>query len=259
MINREGNVTFKLLLIFLLSGLSTNFSFGQKLVKADQFIFDPSVAGFEEKILSQFIEDIGIVSLGKNRNENKGWFSYILELRKPDLESVWKTTLQVNDRENFLQMKVEESWIALLSVIHNEKQKQSQLQVTFFSLEDGTLLQEEILSEHTVQPWQQEYEKGAVKQNFENIILSGNKEFTTPLEYRYYLSSSPDNQKYLAYQYDFSQNDLFAEAIIFNEQWQEEKKIRLPIDKGYLNAGLYINNSGKIFLLNTRHYCRYPV
>jgi hypothetical protein len=230
----------------------SNFSFAQKLVKTDQFILDPSIGGFEEQILSQYIEGIGLINLGKNKAETKGWNSYILELRKPDLETVWKTSLKVSLQENFLQMKVDKSRIALVSVLHNEKQKHSQLQVTFISLDDGSLLQEKILSEHDILPWQEDYDKGGVKQTFEWIILSGNARFTTPLEYRYNLSFSPDNQKSIAYRYDFSLPDLYAEAIIFDDQWQEEKRVTLPIDKGYLNSGIFINNTGKLFLLNSK-------
>lgn len=243
----------KLFLFFLPGAFSYSFAFGQKLVKADQFIFDPTITAYEKSILSVNLKEKGVLNLGKNSTGGKGGYSYTLELRKPDLQTVWETVFRVPAHENFLKMRVEDSRIALISVIHDEKQKQCQLQVTFYDMESGELMQEKILSENTIQPWQEVYEKGGIKQTFENIIESGyKKDFTTPLEYRYYVSFSPDNQKLLAYYFDFSQSELYAEAIIFNDQWEEEKRKRLPIDKGFLNSGISINNTGNLFLLNTK-------
>jgi hypothetical protein len=222
-------------------------------IKSNPFFLDPSIAGNDENNLSEFVEGMGIINFGIHQLDGKNWSTYLLELRRPDLDVVWQTPVRVKSNENFLHLKVNDDQVGLISVLFDEKLKQSQLHLSLYNLEDGSLVKESVLSEHIIQPWQEEPDKGARKQNFENIILSGLKtEGVAPLEYRYYLTLSPDKEKLLAYRYDYSQQTLYAEATIFNNEWQEEKKVKLPIDKNFVNTGLFLNNSGKIFLLNSR-------
>jgi hypothetical protein len=127
-----------------------------------------------------------------------------------------------------------------------------QRQTKIMAFRNGDPRQRILIDSATVDRWLDAPEKGKVHQDFETSIRTAGKanEFP-PLEYQYQVQFSPDSRKALVYRYDYSQPTLLADVTIVDEQLQVLRRFQLPIDPYMTNRGLFINNRGDIFILNT--------
>lgn len=233
--------------------LSTDYTFGQRLMKAENFIINTPFLEPEERILSQRTGSEGIITIAKNKGTTKGASLYFLEHRKTDLSLKWSTPVRISDTENILHLKILDQQVVLFTVIHNERQKHTTLRADIYNKEDGQLITEKVLLEHDIDPWLASENKGAVVRNLDAYIISGsNKGYVTPLEYRYSLSFSPDSSLLLFYKYDFSEANLLAEGYVFDQSLTLVKNAVLPIDKGFINYGLSLSPEGNIYILNAK-------
>ena len=126
----------------------------------------------------------------------------------------------------------------LKAVQYNQATKKQTAAVTIDSVKIGN--------------WQNNADKGLVRQSFENSVMSGKPQNEQiPLEYQYQVSSSPDNKTVLGYRYDYSQPTLYIQTILLDSNLQKQTSVQLPVDEGLINHQVFINNRKDIFLLHT--------
>jgi hypothetical protein len=193
------------------------------------------------------------VMLSKTKGNFQGESSYQLEKYDRELSQKFKTPLVCPDEEDYKELFYNGTDIILFSVVHEENKKTSKLVATIFDAQSGSLKERKTVFERTVGEWQDAMGKGVVKSTFENEIASSlSKNSVTNLAYQYQIRYSPDNSKILVYAYDYSQKNLLAEVKILNSADLSEKHSGVvPVDAGFINYGIYPNNRGEIFILNS--------
>ncbi|MES2731046.1 MAG: hypothetical protein V4714_04830 [Bacteroidota bacterium] len=142
--------------------------------------------------------------------------------------------------------------LVLFSVVADTRSKRSILKVSGFDASQGKDLWHKNLDSNQVHSWLALAGKGAVAQSFENAVangLRGNE--AIPLEYQYLTSFSPDGNRILVYTYDYSQKSLLARTSLFDRDWRLVHHENIRLDKQAINYGLFVNNEGSIFILNT--------
>jgi hypothetical protein len=206
------------------------------------------------------LNDAEFVLLSKVKGHLHGESSYQLEKYDKDLGTKFKTPLICPGDEDFKEMFFNGTDIILFSVIHDEVLKKSKLMAYSFDLATGVKKADKVLQERTVADWMEVQGKGAVKTNFDNEICSTlAKHFTTNFEYQYQIKYSPDKSKILVYIFDYGQKNLQAEIKIFDNKLNELQGGIIPIDNGFINYGIYPNNKGDIYILNSERTGRIVV
>ncbi|MDQ3394311.1 MAG: hypothetical protein M3512_09410 [Bacteroidota bacterium] len=226
---------------------------GQSFIKADDFVIKTPFLEPEDRILSQSIGKQGFVTIAKSKGTTKGDSYYILQHRRPDLSKKWSKEMRLASNENILHLRIIDEQVVIFTVIHDEKFKKTTLHADYYHLVDGNQISEKILLEHNIGQWNASENKGGLHKDFNSYILSGTKKgYVTPLEYRYYIASSPDDSLIMFYKFDFSQSALMVEAFVYNNELKLIKEGILPVDKGYLNHGLQLSLAGNIYMLNSK-------
>lgn len=191
------------------------------------------------------------VSLAKTKGK-MGKSEYVLEKYTTKLERKWEVPISFEADKNFINFY--HHWtnkIGLLIEEHNLSQNKATLHLLFYSLENGQFLEDKIIHEYTVSDYKVGFGKAAVKEKFDNTIagalMSG---YLTPLQYQFHLKFSPDNKKIISYIFDYGQTSLIADTKIYNDDFIAIDSGKVPIDKGYINYNIALNNSGDVFILN---------
>lgn len=198
------------------------------------------------------LSDAEFVLLSKVKGHMHGESGYQLEKFDRDLGQKFKVPIVCTHEEDFKEMFYNGTDILLFSVIHNETQKTSKLIVYLFDPVTGAKKSDKVLQEHTIGDWMDAQGKGAVKTSFDNEICSSlAKHFTSGFEYQYQIKYSPDKTKILVYTFDYSQKNLTAIGKIFDNKFNEIQQGIIPIDNGFINYGIYPNNKGDLFILNS--------
>jgi hypothetical protein len=92
--------------------------------------------------------------------------------------------------------------------------------------------------------------KGAVRQSFQNALLSGQPK-RYPFEYQYETRTSPDGRLHLIYRYDYSQPVLLAKGKVLNADFSVKQTFEMPVDDGLIVHGHWLNNQGDVFAVYT--------
>lgn len=197
------------------------------------------------------LKDNSFVSITKTKGNIGGDAEYVLEKYKGDLSSVFKTAISVPGNEERKEMFQSGNDLIVLSVIHDLDHKKSILKACWYDLATGEKKTDKNLHEFQVNPWLADRAKGAVKQSFESYtgVVIG-QQFTTPVQYQYQISFSPDSSKVLAYIFDYSQKNLQATACIFDKDLNKLTEGIVHVDNNFVNYGFYINNGGEVIILN---------
>ena len=200
------------------------------------------------------------VILSKVKGNLHGESVYQLEKYDKDLVQKFKLQLICPHEEEFRKMFFNGKDIFLFSIIHDDTQKKSTLVAYTFDVLTGEKKSQTILNEQTVSEWMEVQAKGAVKTTFENEICSSlAKNFTTPFDYQYQIQYSPDKTKLLVYIFDYSKKNLQVKLKVFDNNLKELQQGIIPIDNGFINYEISINNKGDIFILNSERTGRIVV
>ena len=99
--------------------------------------------------------------------------------------------------------------------------------------------------------WNYHPRKGQVRQSFAEAVASGKpfKERTSPGELQY-AASSPDGSWQLTYAYDHSQPVLVVNGQVRGKNGNQQS-FELPIDDGFTSHGLFLNNAGEVYAIQT--------
>lgn len=246
-----SNLPPLIMLILLFSASAVKELAAQQLVKEKSFIVQTPFLEPDGRKLSLLVKDSLLVNLGKSKGGSRGQSEYLLELRDRNLALQWQVSMHPSPKENFMSLFAAGKTLFIFSVIHDLKGNKAKLKAYHFSMGNGALKQEKILVENKVDPWQDAYGKGGVRMTMQHYIMSGSSHMNlTPLQYQYRLSISPDSSKILAYFYDYSKTTMLAHIAIFDAELKLLQQGQVPVDGGYVNQGVYINNRGELFLLN---------
>lgn len=206
------------------------------------------------------INETEFVLLSKVKGHLHGESTYQLEKFDKDLGAKFKTIIVCPSDEDYKELFFNGIDIILFSVVHDETQKNSKLKAYLFDVATGVKKEDKILVEKAVADWLDAPGKGVVKTTFENEVCSSlPKHFTTNFEYQYQIKYSPDKSKILVYIFDYGQKNLVAELKVFDSKLTELMKGALPIDNGFINYGIYPNNKGEVFILNSERTGRIVV
>ena len=192
------------------------------------------------------------VLLSKVKGGLNGESGYQLEKYDKNLGQKFKTPITCSSDEDYKELFYSGTDIILFSVFHSESQKKAKLMAYVFDAASGAKKSEKVLHEHTIGSWMDAQGKGAVKTTFDNEVISAlSRNFTTYFEYQYQIRYSPDKSKILVYAFDYSQKNLMAEARLFDTQLNETLQGTFSIDNGFINYGIYPNNKGELYILNS--------
>jgi len=198
------------------------------------------------------LSETEFVILSKTKGGLNGESSYQLEKYDKDLGQKFKTAMVCPSEEDYKELFFNGTDIILFSVIHDEAQKKAKLIAYSFDPASGTKKADKVLQEHTVNDWMEVQGKGAVKTTFENEVCSSvARHFITSFDYQYQIQYSPDKNKILTYIFDYSQKSLIAETKIFDKGLNELQQGAFQIDNGFINYGIYPNNQGTLYILNS--------
>ena len=195
------------------------------------------------------ISSTDFVTLAKVKGSQSGKSDFMLERYDASLNTVWQLPLSVESYEDYKDIYFNGKEVVLLSVIHNQSEKKTKLEGYGFDVKDGKELES-----YTVGDWQNNMGKGRVKESFIDVICEhSNQDFITPFEYKHNISFSPDQSKFVSYVYNYGETNLTASVCVYDNSCNLLKKGKVAIDNGFTNHGIYVNNTGDIFILNANN------
>jgi hypothetical protein len=225
--------------------------YGQKLLLSAPFTGNCGFIEPELRPLMVKISETEVVSLVKSKGALNGPSDYLLEKYDLNLKPFWSVPVKAGPDEDFAEIRFNGTDVVVLAVIHEAYRSKSSCKAVFFNPADGSIRQEKVLDERDVAKWSEIKFKGAVRETFSECINSClNQNFITPLEYQYYIRTSPDNKKTIVYSFDYSQKNLIARAKIFDKEFNLLSEGIIPIDNNFINNGIHLNNRGEVFILN---------
>ena len=167
---------------------------------------------------------------------------------------IWSTLISVSASEDFKDLYFNGKDLILLSVIHNEVEKKTQLVAYGYDVKIGSMLWNKELESYIIAPYVEVDHRGSVKESFIDIICEHTTpNFVTPFEYKHNIRFSPDETKFVSYVFDFSQHTLAASITVYDNAGNALKKGKATIDAGYVNHGIFVNNRGELFIVNANN------
>ena len=164
---------------------------------------------------------------------------------------MWSTLVSVAASEDFKDLYFNGKDLVLLSVIHLELEKKTQLVAYGYDVKTGSMLWNKELESYTIAPYVDVEHRGSVKESFIDVICEHTTpSFVTPFEYKHNIRFSPDESKFVSYVFDFSQHALTANVAVYDNAGNALKKGKVTIDPGYVNHGMFVNNRGELFIVN---------
>ncbi|HSZ25721.1 MAG TPA: hypothetical protein VK766_08395 [Cytophagaceae bacterium] len=237
--------------LFFILQISAFCSFGQSVLLSQEFSLGSPFNEPDGRNDITKINTTDIVTIAKVKGNISGKSDFLLERFDENMKSVWKTPLQVEVSEDFKELYFNAKDIVLLSVIHNEKEKKTKLEAYGYDINTGAKIWTKELDTYNVGDWDNHPHKGKVKESFTDIVCEhSNSNFVTPFEYKYNINFSPDGEKFISYVYNYGEKSLTASVSIYDKSCNLIAKGKVSIDDNYVNHGIYINNEGKIFIIN---------
>jgi hypothetical protein len=167
---------------------------------------------------------------------------------------MWSTLISVASSEDFKDLYFNGKDLVLLSVIHLDVEKKTQLVAYGYDVKTGSMIWTKELESYAIAPYVDVEHRGSVKESFIDIICEHTTpSFVTPFEYKHNLRFSPDESKFVSYVFDFSQHTLAASINVYDNAGNVLKKGKVSIDAGYVNHGMFINNRGELFVVNVNN------
>lgn len=211
-----------------------------------------SLSGLQEPEYHQRdlkLENGDIIFVAKTKGaQGSKLATYNIERWSPDLEPIWQQGFTLGQYENIVKIDRLLDNVMVFSVNHNTEKQESDLIVRKYGL-SGIHIVTDTLIKSKIEPWMNYLGKGMVKQGFVDAICSiQNKGYVTPLEYKYYIETSPQKSKVLIYRYDYSKMGLWTQSFVYDNQLSLIDSGSVPIDKGYLCYGETVNDRGDIYI-----------
>lgn len=195
-----------------------------------------------------------IVTLAKVKGNVTSKSDFVLERYNYDLKSQWKTPLQAEPSEDYKDLYFNGKEVILLSVVHKESEKKTALMAYGFDPATGKQTWNKELESYTVGDWENHPHKGKVKESFPDVVCEHvNQNYVTPFEYKHNIHFSPDNQKFVSYVFNYGEKSLTASVCIYDKNGTLLNKGKVSIDDNYINHGIFINNEGKVFIVNSNY------
>ncbi len=99
--------------------------------------------------------------------------------------------------------------------------------------------------------WSDHPGKGRVRQSFAEAVASGKpSQGKNPLGELQYTVSSPDNARQMTYAYDHSQPVLVVNGQLRGKSGSPQS-FQWTVDDGFTSHGLFVNNAGEVFAIQT--------
>jgi hypothetical protein len=198
------------------------------------------------------LNDKDIVTLAKVKGNVTSKSDFVLERYNYNLQSQWKTPMVADPSEDYKDLFYNGKEVVLLSVIHKESEKKTTLIAYGFDPANGKLLWNKTLESYPVGEWVNHSHKGKVKESFTDVVCEHvNQSFVTPFEYKHNIHFSPDKEKFISYVFNYGEKNLTASLSVYDKSGNVLSKGKVSIDDNYINQGIYINNEGKVFILNS--------
>ena len=167
---------------------------------------------------------------------------------------MWSTLVSVAASEDFKDLYFNGKDRVLLSVIHLEAEKKTQLVAYGYDVKTGSMLWNKELESYIIAPYIEVDRRGSVKESFIDVICEHTTpSFATPFEYKHNIRFSSDESKFVSYVFDFSQRVLSASVVVYDNAGNAVKKGKVTIDAGYVNHGIFVNNRGELFIVNANN------
>ncbi|WMJ72855.1 hypothetical protein RCC89_06720 [Cytophagaceae bacterium ABcell3] len=223
----------------------------QVLKNTAQFSLSSPFIETDKRVEMVKINKNEFVILAKTKGNLSGNSRFVLEKYNQELETVFSEPLTASANEDYKELFFNGEDIILFSVNHNTSKKTSHLIAYGFDISTGEKKWEKTIQEKEIAPFTGGLTKGKVKESFENSISSCLKsDFVPHFQYQYQLVYSPDSNLIMSYIYDYGQNKLLADAVVFDRKLNVVHTASIPIDNNFTNYGLYINNKGEVYILN---------
>jgi hypothetical protein len=195
------------------------------------------------------------VTLAKLKGGIAGKADFAIERNDgSSLKVVWSTMISVAASEDFKDLYFNGKDLVLLSVIHLDAEKKTQLVAYGYDVKTGSMIWTKELESYDVAPYVEVDHRGAVKESFIDVICEHTTpSFVTPFEFKHNIHFSPDESKFVSYVFDFSQHNLTASVTVYDNAGNLINKGKVAIDNGYVNYGMFINNRGELFVVNANN------
>lgn len=198
------------------------------------------------------LKDGDFVTIAKLKGGITGKADFAIERNSgSSFKVLWSTLVSVSASEDFKDLYFNGKDLVLLSVIHLEAEKKTQLVAYGYDVKTGSMIWTKELESYTVAPYVEVDHRGSVKESFIDVICEHTSpSFVTPFEYKHNIRFSPDETKFVSYVFDFSQHALAASVVVYDNAGNALKKGKVTIDAGYVNHGIFVNNRGELFIVN---------
>ncbi len=192
------------------------------------------------------------VALSKVSGSAKGKAEFALERYAATFETLWSVSLSVENNEEYKDIFFNGKEIVLLSGVHFKLEGRTKLEAYGYDPEKGTKLWTKQLDDYPVGQWDENPHKGKVKETFVDVICEHTSaDFVTAFEYTHHLQFSPDGSKFISYVFNYGEHALTANVGMYDNSGNLIKKGKVGIDNDYVNYGIYLNNKGDLFILNS--------
>jgi hypothetical protein len=197
------------------------------------------------------VDDYTFITISKVKGNIGGNADYLLEKYNTSLDLLFSIPFKVDATEEMIELYVQEKKLYILSIVHDENAKIAALQATVYNVENGLKEDSKILFTEKIFPWVYEKSRGAIKQNFNQMICAAiGRNFSCTAPYRIEIRFSPDKQLFAAYLFDFSQRSLNGKCYVFDRNLQQKVTGNIHVDNNFTNYDVRPNNRGEVFILN---------
>ena len=242
----------KKIIFFIIPFLVCHALRGQELIRSEDYAVKTPFIESDGRTVS-VVHNNEVFLAGKSRGGNAQNTVYTIQRIDPELNVKWTARKQFTEEEQLLDMMVLNNRLVLIWVTHDLKNKTRTLDSESYSISDGFPANQKQLFSEEVGDWKEATNKGESVIGLRNTINSGNrKDLVTPLLYQYHVRQSPDGSKVLAFGYDYSREDLYIDLKVFDPDLNEISKARIPVNRGFINQDIHVNNLGEIFILNAK-------
>jgi hypothetical protein len=225
------------------------FSLGSQNIESEEFNYVKQINSSQE-----------FISIAKSKGGKTGPCEYIIERYDDLLGTKWGTTLNIDDKEDISNWDIVGTQVVVFTTKFNTEEKKSTCFAYSYNIETGSKNWDKELETFSVSAFMKNVTKGGVRESFYDIVNSSlTKNFVPSLQYRFSFEFSPSKNYLMVYSYDYSKSDLFVNVSIFDKNFVKVKSNIVPVDAGFINYGLFINNRSDVFMLNSDHSGRVVV
>jgi hypothetical protein len=243
------------ILVFFISLVALNNSFSQSVIVNNAFRLGSPYNEPDGRNDIVKINATDFVTIAKVKGNATGKSDFMLERYDgSNLTPKWQVSLSVETFEDFKDLYFNGKEIVLLSVIHNENEKNTKLEGYGFDISSGIKTWTKEMETYNVKDWEANGHKGKVKESFIDVICEhANRSFITPFEYKHNIHFSPDQSKFISYVFDYGQKNLMANISVYDNACNLLNRGVVTIDNDFINHGIYINNKGTVFIVNANN------